>query len=235
VRQLTLDLGLAPLPTLHAFVPEGNEEAVALLRQWLQQRPAVPLYLWGPPASGKTHLLRAAVQALAEQGECAGWLDAHGAQPQPFDERWAAIVLDDVHRYDPLRQAAAFNWFVHAQAPDRGAPRPVLAAGDVPPAQLPLRADLRSRLAWGQVQGLRPLSEAACRAVLQQAAQARGFTLPPEVLDYVLTRWARDLGSLMDLLQRLDAYALRTQRAVTVPLLRAMLADDAHEREDTPR
>ncbi|HNE73013.1 MAG TPA: DnaA regulatory inactivator Hda, partial [Giesbergeria sp.] len=44
-----------------------------------------------------------------------------------------------------------------------------------------------------------------------------------EVMDYMLSRFSRDLGSLMQLLDRLDAYALRAQRAITIPLLKAML------------
>ncbi|MCS6809897.1 MAG: DnaA regulatory inactivator Hda [Tepidimonas sp.] len=224
MRQLTLDLGLAPLPTLEAFCADGNEAALAALRQWLQERPAAPLYLWGPSGCGKTHLLQAAAHALAEGGQRCGWLDPDTAA-HPFDDGWSAVLLDDVQRLDEVRQAVAFNWLVNAQSPACGAPRPVLAAGDRPPADLPLREDLRSRLAWGPVQALQPLSEAACRAVLQRTAQARGFALPDDVLDYVLARFARDLGSLMALLQQLDDYALRTQRAITVPLVRAMLVE----------
>ena len=224
MRQLTLDLGLAPLPTLEAFCADGNEAALDALQRWLHERPSEPLYLWGPSGCGKTHLLRAIDLALTERGERAGWLDAAGAV-RPFDDGWAAVLLDDVQRYDAVRQAAAFNWFVNAQTPAWGAPRPLLAAGDRPPADLPLRDDLRTRLAWGQVHALRPLPEPACRAVLRRQAQARGFVLPEEVLDYMLARCARDLGSLTALLERLDGYALRTQRPVTVPLVRAMLAE----------
>ena len=39
----------------------------------------------------------------------------------------------------------------------------------------------------------------------------------------MLTRFSRDLGSLMQLLDQLDGYALQTQRAITVPLIRSML------------
>jgi DnaA family protein len=42
-------------------------------------------------------------------------------------------------------------------------------------------------------------------------------------MDFMLTRFSRDLSSLMELLGRLDGYALATQRAVTVPLLKSML------------
>ena len=45
-------------------------------------------------------------------------------------------------------------------------------------------------------------------------------------MDYLLTRFARDLKHLMRLLDRLDHFALARARAVTVPLLRQMLDED---------
>ena len=88
---------------------------------------------------------------------------------------------------------------------------------------MPLREDLRTRLGWGHVFQLHALGEAARRSVLRRAADERGVFLSDEVMDYMLTRFARDLASLMQLLQQLDAYALRTQRAVTIPLIKSML------------
>jgi DnaA family protein len=90
---------------------------------------------------------------------------------------------------------------------------------------LPLRDDLRSRLAWGHVHAVLPLSEAETRAVLRREADRRGVHLGDEVMDYLLSRFARDLGHLMSLLDRLDEYAMSHARALTVPLLRQMLAE----------
>jgi len=120
----------------------------------------------------------------------------------------------------------AFNWFVNAVTPLSGRPRAVLAAGSLPPADLPLREDLRTRLAWGHVFELHPLPEPELRAALRQAADARGVFLSDEVMDFVLRRFSRDLGSLMQLLDHLDRYALQTQRAITIPLVRAMLENE---------
>jgi DnaA family protein len=47
--------------------------------------------------------------------------------------------------------------------------------------------------------------------------------LADEVLDFMLKRFSRDLGSLMRLLDHLDGFALQTRRAITIPLIRAML------------
>jgi DnaA family protein len=179
----------------------------------------VPTYLWGPSGSGKTHLLKAVREALREQGAAVGWMDAGMSEPEPYGDSWAAVLLDEVHLYSPVQQHAAFTWFVNAQTHQRW----VLAAGDQPPALLQVRDDLRTRLGWGHVFGLTVLSEPERRSVLRQAADARGVFLSDEVMDFMLTRFSRDLGSLMELLDLLDGYALQSKRAITVPMIRAMM------------
>lgn len=44
------------------------------------------------------------------------------AVPTAFDERWSAVLLDDVQLYTTAQQAA-FNWFVNAINPTAGVPR----------------------------------------------------------------------------------------------------------------
>ena len=227
MKQLALDIGLATGPTLDNFHAGPNAQALQHLRlavgDGAAPRSPVPTYLWGETGTGKSHLLRAVYEALRGQGARVGWLDASVAAPTAFDERWSAVLLDDVHLYTTGQQTAAFNWFVNAISPAVGAPRWVLAAGLVPPADLPLRDDLRTRLGWGHVFQLQLLDEQERRAVLRQQADARGMHLGDDVMDYMLKRSARDLGSLVALLERLDRHALRTQRALTIPLLKDML------------
>ncbi len=228
MKQLALDVALAPEPTLAAFVPAGNAAAVQHVRLWSEgrTRSPVPVYLWGPAGAGKTHLLRGAAHALRTQGLAVGWLDAASAPGQAFDPGWDAVLLDQAQDWSAEQQHTAFNWFVNALAPADGRARAVLAAGRLPPADLALREDLRTRLGWGHVFELHPLSDEQARAALRQAAGARGLQLGDEVMDYVLARFSRDLGSLMQLLEQLDRYALQTQRAITIPLIRSMLENE---------
>jgi DnaA-homolog protein len=223
MKQIALDIGIAGPPSLSNFFAGPNEAALKHLQLWAGSptRSPVPTYLWGASGSGKTHLLKAVAEALREQGATAGWLDATVLEPPAFDERWAVVLLDDVHLYTAVQQHAAFNWFVNAQPLHRG----VLAAGALPPADLKLREDLRTRLGWGHVFELHVLSEPERRSVLRQAADERGVFLSDEVMDYMLTRFSRDLASLMQLLGQLDGYALQTKRAITIPLIKAMLED----------
>ena len=224
MKQIALDIGLARGPTLANFCAGPNEAALSHLQLWAGSptRSPVPTYLWGPGGSGKTHLLKAVAEALREQGAVAGWLDATLHEPPEFNEQWAVVLLDDVHLYTAVQQHAAFNWFVNAQTLQRG----VVAAGALPPADLALREDLRTRLGWGHVFHLQLLSEPERRAVLRQAADARGVFLGDEVMDFMLTRFSRDLGSLMQLLEQLDGYALQTKRAITIPLIKSMLENE---------
>jgi DnaA family protein len=230
MKQLALDIGLATGPTLTNFFAGPNEAALRHLQLWVGEKSAVarspvPTYLWGPGGSGKSHLLKAARESLREQGassrHAVGWMDAATLEPPEYNEAWVLVLLDDVHLYTAQQQQAAFNWFVNAQTQQIG----VLAAGELPPSELKLREDLRTRLGWGHIFALQVLDESARRAVLRKAADARGVFLSDEVMDFMLTRFSRDLGSLMELLELLDGYALQSKRAITIPLIKAMMDD----------
>jgi DnaA family protein len=220
MKQIPLALTTEAPRSFENFVVGSNAMALEHLRGL--QANAAPVYLWGPSGSGKTHLLQALAQRVQQHGGQVGWFTADSAVPWPIDEHRALIVFDGCDAFDADQQQSAFALFVDATT--RGIP--VAAAGRVPPVDLPLRDDLRTRLGWGHVLALQPLSEAESRAALRREADRRGLFLSDDVMDYLLTRFARDLKHLMSLLDRLDEYALANKRAITVPLLKQMLASE---------
>lgn len=224
MRQLPLGLGPAEPCSFDNFHAPGNEAVVAHLRA-LASAPAAgaPVYLWGARGTGKTHLLRAWTEAVSAPGGRVGWFDATTPLPWEHDEGWRGVVFDGVQAFDAGRQHAAFALFAQAAAVGQQ----VVAAGAVPPVDLAVREDLRTRLGWGPVFHLQPLPEEHCRAALRREADRRGIFLSDEVMGYLMTRFERDLGSLMGLLDRLDRFALAQQRGVTIPLLKRMLAEEA--------
>ena len=219
MRQIPLPMGTEPLRSFGNFMPGANAPAVTHLLALTAA--SAPVYLWGGAGSGKTHLLQAVVQRFHDQGARAAGFCADTPLPWVHDELRSLIVLDDCERFDPEQQQAAFALF--AQAASQGVV--VVAAGRVPPVDLAVREDLRTRLGWGHVFALQPLSEAEVRAALRREADRRGVFLSDEVMDHLLTRFARDLKHLMALLDRLDEFSLATKRAVTVPLLKDMLTE----------
>lgn len=229
MKQLPLAIGLPPQPSFDNFVAGANAAALAQLRAVAPQAAASsstlppPVYLWGAAGSGKTHLLQALAAQTRAQGQVVASFDADDPLPWLPGSDASLFVVDRCEALDAGRQHAAFTLFVAAAA--QGAQ--VAAAGRLPPVDLPLRDDLRTRLAWGHVHAIEPLGDAQTCAALRREAGRRGLVLPDDVIDHLLNRHARDLGSLMRLLDQVDDYALAMGRRVTLPLLRAMLAETA--------
>lgn len=220
MKQLPLAIGPEPSPSFDSFLPGANAAALDHLRRLAM--PAAPVYLWGPSGSGKTHLLQATADACRRAGQTAGWFGPDDEPPWPITPGWALVLIDRCDELDAAAQQAAFALFVEAAS--EGVQ--VVAAGRLPPVDLPVRDDLRTRLGWGHVFALQAPTEAETRAALRREADRRGIFLSDDVMDHLLTRFPRDLSHLMGLLDRLDAFALSRSRAVTVPLLKLMLTEE---------
>ena len=146
-------------------------------------------------------------------------IDADTPEPAWLGCAPSLIVIDSVERLEPPAQHSAFRALVQWA----GSGCAVLAAGRWPPVDWPVREDLRTRLAAGLVFHLEPLSQDEAHTALVREAERRGIVLRAEVLHYLWSRFARDLGSLMGLLDVLDEFALSEKRAVTVPLIKQLL------------
>jgi DnaA-homolog protein len=198
--QLPLEIFPAPEPSLDNYVAGANAEALERVRALAAGRlQEAIVYLWGEPGSGRSHLLRAASRANP-----------------------ALVLADDVETLDEAAQQALFIAINAAR--DGGAP--VLAAGNAPPVQLALREDLRTRLGWGLVYQLKPLTDPEKALHLRSEAARRGLRLADEVVWYLLNHLPRDLASLNAVLDRLDRHSLARQRPVTLPLVREVLSND---------
>ena len=208
--QLPLDLLNPPQPRLANFVAGRNAEALdAVNRLLAAQLPERLIYLWGAGGSGRTHL----ALAVASEG---GWPWAPEDEPQ----RAGVAVVDNVAALDEAAQVALFNRINAVRA---DAALGLLATGTVPPAQLQLREDLRTRLAWGLVYQLQPLSDAEKADALAAQAATRGVALSDDVLPFMLRHLPRDMRTLSHALEALDAFALARKRPLTVPLVREWL------------
>jgi DnaA family protein len=213
-EQLALGLLQPGSQSLDNFVPGRNAEALAVARQLAAGRGPQLVYLWGPTGCGRTHLLVAL-------GGAPGVPDWRGAA--------ALYAVDDVQRLDAPEQARLFALLNQVRA-DAGAR--LIAAGDQPPARLPLREDVRTRLAWGLALALEPLSEQEKADALRAQLAQRGVRVAPDLVAYMLSHLPRDMRTLAAAVEALDAYALQQGRALTVPLLRAWLRAQAGRMPD---
>jgi len=201
MQQLPLSISPAPAPDFDNFVAGPNAEALERVRGLARGALAERIvYLWGAAGSGRSHLLAAA------------------AHTNP-----SLVVADDVENLDAGAQQALFNAINAAREGGPG----VLASGAAAPAELRLREDLRTRLAWGLVYQLLPPGDEHKARHLKSLAQKRGLELPDEVVGYLLTRLPRDLASLSAVIELLDRHSLIKQRPITLPLVREALSQQS--------
>jgi DnaA family protein len=227
MQQLLLQLAPPPAPTLDNFVPGRNGAALQALRDIARGSFAERfVYLWGEPGSGRTHLLRGLAQGAS--GGMGVYLRGAPGDSMATDNSIAVddrIAVDDVIAVDNVQDLPAgdqielFDLYNRVRA-GAGA---LVASGDAAPAQLALREDLRSRLAWGLAFELHPLSDAEKAAALREHARGRALDLPEDVVAYLLKHARRDMASLIGILDALDRYSLEQKRAVTLPLVRDAL------------
>lgn len=224
-QQLILDLLPAPPPSLDNFVAGRNAAALDALRRCEGGR---AIYLWGPHGVGRTHLLLAAcAQAQAyyhDSGSSA--VDLHNlAMGDKLD--FQLVAVDDVQNLSEEGQAALFALYNRwrESAATRHAFLLVLA-GDRAPMAMEVREDLRTRLGWDLVFRLEQLTDEERAQALRSRAAQRGLDLSPDVITWLLTHHERDMSLLTSLVDALDRYSLARHRAITLPLLKDLLASD---------
>lgn len=222
-EQLPLGIALRDSAAFENFYPGPNQAAVAAVRGMTP--PGV--YLWGAPGTGKTHLLQAACAAALQQGSRAAYLPLREAARFSPDmlqgwEDFTLVCLDDLDAVagNTVWEQALFHLYNGVR--DAGGCLQVAAAAAPAQGSIAL-ADLRSRLSHAPVYQLQALDDAGKLVVLQQRAARRGFELPDDTAQYLLSRYQRDMHSLCNLLDVLDTASLAAQRKLTIPFVRNVL------------
>lgn len=216
MNQLIFDFAERGYPGFDKFLGTENAELVYVL----QHKHDPFIYVWGEEGAGKSHLLRAWVAQALDTGKKAVYIDA-AATPlteAAFEAEYLAI--DQIEKLGNEEQALLFAVFNRFRNSGKGF---LLLSSEHTPQQLVIREDLRTRMAYCLVYEVKPLTDQEKIDALVSMAAARQVTIDPEIFEYLLNHWRRDMDSLMQMLDTLDNYAVTMGKRITLPLLRQLL------------
>ncbi|HUR41846.1 MAG TPA: DnaA regulatory inactivator Hda [Verrucomicrobiae bacterium] len=227
--QLPLGVQLADASSFDSYHAGPNAEPVAALRALISGDGAPLVFLYGPHASGRSHLLQALTREASRQRLCAYLPLAQLRAGDPAETVSGLhdadlVCLDDLDAVagDAAWSIALLRLLDALRAHGGSA---VVAAG-APPERLAVALpDLRTRLSAAAVYGLKPLDDEARETLLLERARARGLDLPQDAARALLARLPRDAGSLVDAIERLDCALLSAQRRLTIAFVQQWLRE----------
>ncbi len=209
------------------FFAGSNREAVSHLQQCVSGNSEQLIYLWGEAGLGKSHLLQASCRLAQQYDKTSFYLALNKPNlPDPaildgLDE-FNLVCIDDIDNLagNTAWEHAFFTFFNR----QRGRNNRLILAAAVSPKHIALDLiDLRTRLSWGLTLKLQTPSEADRLALLSYKAQRLGFDISPQVGQFLLTHYARDLPSLWNLLDKINHETLAAKRKLTIPFLKQIL------------
>lgn len=228
--QLPLGVRLRDDATFANYYPGANAAALGYVERLCQADAGWGdslIYLWGSAGVGRSHLLQAACLRAEQQGEQAVYLPLaelveYGPELLDDLEQCALVCLDDLEAV--LGRSAWEEALFHLFNRLRDVGKRLLLAACAAPRELPVALpDLQSRLSLALVFQLRELAEEDKLRALQLRASRRGLQLSDEVGRFILTRGARSMSALFELLEQLDQASLQAQRKLTIPFLKQTL------------
>ena len=182
------------------------------------------LYLYGPPGSGKSHLLKAMSLTMSK------------SRPQPVPylscresftagklcSRFAnadALLVDDLHLLPDNADLRIALWQVFNDFHSSG--RKIAMAGLYPPRELPYLDDhLISRLLWGLVARVDVSDDHSRQMILRKIAADRQVRIPDDVIDFILMTTSREVGDLIAAFESLYRCSMASKRKISLPLAR---------------
>lgn len=216
--QIPLPLESAPSLTRDDFiVADANRDALGFIESWPGWA-VTTAALYGPPASGKSHLVEIWIARSGAQRVAAAALS--GSAFVLLDRSYPIAIEDvDLSLANPARDAAIFELLESATSAV-----PVLLTGRGEPAAwetaLP---DLASRFSAMVSFSLWAPDDALLRRLAGKLFQDRQLAVPDSTIEQMLRTLERSPAAIRDFIARADARALAESRPVTAALVRALL------------
>src|SRR5947208_122426 len=236
--------GLNPRYTFDLFVIGPSNRFAHAAALAVAESPAQaynPLFIYGSTGLGKTHLLQAVAQYVAEHS---GSLTVRYVTSEAFvndfinslrDKRiegfkqryrtYDVLLIDDVQFFEGKERFQ--EEFFHTFNSLYEAGSQIVLSSDRPPRDIAtLEERLRSRFEWGLITDIQPPDLETRIAILRKKVKVDGIHVQDEqVLTFIAGRVSSNIRELEGALTRVVAFSSLTGRPMTVELAQDVLRD----------
>src|SRR5919198_4726050 len=226
---------LNPKYTFKSFVVGASNQFAHAASMAVADRPAEaynPLFIYGGVGLGKTHLLNAIGNHIAERSDVR---IAYVTTEQFTNEVINSIRYDkmielrkryrniDMLLVDDVQFLAGKERtqeeFFHTFNALYEARKQIVLSSDRFPKDMPdVEERLRSRFEWGLIADLQPPDVETRIAILRKKSEDEGIALPEDVIQYLAANMKSNIRELEGSLVRLGAYASLTGQAITMDM-----------------
>ena len=223
LQQIPLNLGNRTALGRNDFlVAANNHDAVAWIDLW-PEWPAPCLILYGPIASGKTHL--GAVWSERSSAICVKASDINEDFIRDVADMNHHIIIEDADNL--IGDITGEKGLFHLYNIFKEEQRSMLITLNEPPVRRAFALpDLASRLRAAPSVAIREPDEELVQALLVKLFNDRQIRISQEALQYILPRIVRSFEAVRDLVERADERAMIEKRGLTIPLLREILNEE---------
>ena len=236
--------GLNPKYTFDLFVIGSSNRFAHAAALAVAEAPAQaynPLFIYGGTGLGKTHLLQAIAQYVAEHTDDMSvryvasetfmndFINSlRDKRIEGFKQRYRTydvLLIDDVQFFENKERIQ--EEFFHTFNSLHEAGRQIIMSSDRPPREIAtLEARLRSRFEWGLITDIQPPDLETRIAILRKKVNTDGIDIPdPQVLTFIASRISTNIRELEGALTRVVAFASLTGRPLTAELAQDILKD----------
>ncbi len=200
IEQIPLDFGHREAFGRDSFmISSSNEAAVAWIDRW-PEWPAPALILYGPAASGKTHLT-------------AVWRER-------ADE--AHLIIEDIE--SKIGELESEETIFHQYNLAKENNTSLLITAETPPQHWNFNLpDLASRLKAAPAVEIFPPDDPLLSAMLLKLFYDRQIPVSAEIIQYILPRIERRYDAVRELVREADRISRAEKRPITIPLISKVL------------
>lgn len=233
---------LNPKYTFRNFVVGASNQFARAASLAVAERPAEaynPLFIYGGVGLGKTHLMNAIGNQVAERSDLR---IAYVTTEQFTNEVINSIRYDkmvdlrkryrtiDMLLIDDVQFLAGKERtqeeFFHTFNTLYEARKQIVLSSDRTPKDMPdIEERLRSRMGWGLIADLQPPDVETRIAILRKKSEDEGIRLPEDVVQFLAEGLKSNVRDLEGSLVRLGAYSSLTGQAITLEMATTVLRD----------